>query len=431
MTNSLRRGVAIDGRSIVNDKTIMIRKTKPETRLLLILYVLFLFQDCFVAMGLSIFGLYDEILALICVGIIIINIIKNHGVIKESHRGMFLMFLYWTFIIIGVASNLANSDQKIQYILLDILTCSKMILGVAGAKIIFSNGVSQEFKDYLRTVTKIFITVMFVLALHDWFFSPFFQVGYDNAILGLASKFLYLTYSNPTYLAAYSIVALIVLIYTKKNKTPWIFMTMDAVVIILTTRSKAWGFLCLAFLIYWITNKAQSVKSLWNRLIIIIPTGIITVLFIAMDKLTIYFFTPSHYSPRSILLNVGVGKMKKLFPLGNGFGTFCSVAAISTGRETNLLPDNKSAYYDAFWACITGQFGFLGTLVFIIMIATLLFEIMSLIRYDRSSWYVGLFSLAYLIIASFGETSFFSQYSIGFGAFIGMALSCVNDNRTV
>lgn len=96
-------------------------------------------------------------------------------------------------------------------------------------------------------------------------------------------------YSNPTYLAAYSIAALIVLIYTQGNKTPWAFMIMDAVVIALTTRSKAWGFLCLAFLIYWITNKAPSVKSLWNRLVIIIPTGIMAVLFVAMDKLVIYF----------------------------------------------------------------------------------------------------------------------------------------------
>ena len=238
-------------------------------------------------------------------------------------------------------------------------------------------------------------------------------------------------YSNPTYLAAYSIVALIVLIYTQEKKSQWIFMIMDAVVIVLTTRSKAWGFICLAFLIYWITNKAPNVKSLWKRLVVVIPTGFMTVFLVAMDKVIIYFFTPSHYSPRSILLNAGIERAKKFFPLGNGFGTFCSVAAITTGRGTDILPYNKSAYYDAFWACIMGQFGFLGTIVFIIMIVMLLIDVMSLMRFDRKSWYAGLFSLIYLIIASLGETSFFSQYSIGFGVVIGMSLSCKNSIKKV
>ena len=407
-------------------KTTMIGRTTWKNRLLIILYVLFLFQDCFVTIGLTIFGFYDEILAIICSGMIFLNLVRNHFVIKESRHGMIVLTSYLMLILIGLASNLMNSDQTVSYIFLDVLTSSKMFLGIAGAKAIFYNDVDLRLKDGLQRITQIYIVGMFVLAIHDWFFSPFFQVGYDNAILGLASKYLYLMYSNPTYLAAYSIAALIVLIYTQGNKTPWAFMIMDAVVIALTTRSKAWGFLCLAFLIYWITNKAPSVKSLWNRLVIIIPTGIMAVLFVAMDKLVIYFFTPSHYSPRSILLNAGIERAKKFFPLGNGFGTFCSVAAITTSRGTDLLPYNKTAYYDAFWACITGQFGFLGTIAFAMMIAVLLVDVMSLIQYDRNSWYVGLFSLAYLTIASLGETSFFSQYSIGFGIFIGMALSCKN-----
>ena len=65
-------------------KTTMIGRTTWKNRLLIILYVLFLFQDCFVTIGLTIFGFYDEILAIICSGMIFLNLARNHFVIKES-----------------------------------------------------------------------------------------------------------------------------------------------------------------------------------------------------------------------------------------------------------------------------------------------------------------------------------------------------------
>lgn len=402
----------------------MRHKLPRRDNLICFLYILFLLQDCFLKMGISIFGYYDEILAILCGGLAFLNIIRNHFVLKEQRFEIVVLVSYWIFILIGLASNLINSDQTILYVLLDILTSSKMLLGIAGAKVVFANGVNEKLKNGLLKITIVYIVCLFFLAIHDWFFSPFFEVGYDNTLQGIASKYLYLIYSNPTYLAAYAIAALIVFVYTEKKNTPRIFLIMNVVVIVLTTRSKALGFVCIAFLLYWVTDKAANVKSIWNRLLVIIPTGITAALFVAMDKIILYFFTPSHYSPRSILLNAGISRAKEYFPLGNGFGTFCSVAAITTGKGTNLLPYNKTAYYDAFWACITGQFGFLGTVAFVVMILALMYGIMSLIQYDRKSWYAAIFSMLYLLIASLGETSFFSPYSVGYGILIGMALSC-------
>ena len=388
------------------------------------LYIIFLLQDCFVTMGISAFGYYDEFLSMLFLIVLALKIVANHFTIRISLPGMITLMMYFIFIIAGLAGNILHANQTFIYILLDILTSSKMILGLIGAKIFFPNGLGEEKSIGLLKITKIYIVVLFVLAVHDWFMTPFFQVGYDNAILGLASKYIYLMYSNPTYLAAYAIAAMIVLIYIDEFHGSWPFIVMDSVVIVLTTRSKAWGFLCFSLLIYLITNKSSSVKSIKNRIAMVVPLGIATVLFVAMDKIIVYFFTPTHYSPRSILLQEGISLAKKYFPFGNGFGTYCSVAAITTGRGLELLPYNKTAYYDAFWGCMTGQFGFLGTAAFVGLIGVLLVDSMSLIQFDKKSWYAAIFAFAYLLIASLGETSFFSQYSVCFGFMIGLALTC-------
>lgn len=394
---------------------------------LVFLYILLLIQDCLVAIGISIMGFCDEAFSIVFILVVLLYLIKNNFLLEMTRYEIILMQLYFCFVLIGIVSNIINSDQTILYVLLDILTSSKMFLAIVGAKIIFSNGISFNVKNHLRIVTKTYIVILFVFAIHDWFSVPFFKVGHDNAMMGFASKYLYLMYSNPTYLAAYAIAALIVLIYTAERKNIWTYIFMDAMVIILTTRSKAWGFLCLAFLIYWISNKASSTKSVWKRMVVIFPIAFATLLLVAMDKIIIYFFTPSHYSPRAILLNEGIALAKELFPLGSGFGTFCSVAAITTNKGTGLLPYNNTAYYDAFWACISGQFGILGIIIFVAMISVILCEIMSLLKYNRRAWYVAVLALSYLVITSLGETSFFSQYSVLFGIVIGGCCTC---NRT-
>lgn len=404
----------------------MTKSCNISSYLFWMLYILFLLQDCLVTMGESVFGYYDEFLSLVFLIAIVLELACNHFIIRGSICEIIMLLMYFVFITSGFIGNILHSDQTISYILLDILTSSKMFLGLLGARIFFPNGLGVDRSKGILGITKIYITVLFLLAMHDWFMSPFFKVGYDNAILGFASKYIYLMYSNPTYLAAYAIVALLVLIYLDEFYSSWPFIVMDSVVITLTTRSKAWGFLCFVLLIYLITNKSSSVKSVRNRIALLFPLGIAMVIFVAMDKITIYFFTPSHYSPRSILLKEGISLARKYFPFGNGFGTYCSVAAITSGRGIGLLPYNRTAYYDAFWGCMTGQFGFFGTFSFIGLITSLLIEMMSLIRFDKKSWYVGIFAFVYLLIASLGETSFFSQYSVGFGFIIGLALTCKN-----
>lgn len=398
-----------------------------KRHVLVLLYILLLIQDCLVTIGIPIMGFYDEAFSIVFILIIFLYLIRNNFLLELTRYEIMLVALYFGFVLIGIISNIINSDQTISYVLLDILTSSKMVLAIAGTKIIFKNGINFKIKNHLLIVTKIYIVILFVFAMHDWFFTPFFKVGYDNAVMGFASKYLYLMYSNPTYLAAYAIASLIVLVYTGDEKKIWIYIFMDAMVIILTTRSKAWGFLCLAFLIYWISNKASSTKSVWKRMVVVFPIAFATLLFVAMDKIIIYFFTPSHYSPRAILLSEGVALAKELFPLGKGFGTFCSVAAITTQKGTDLLPYNNTAYYDAFWACISGQFGIFGIIIFVAMISVILCEIMSLLKYDKRSWFAAVLALAYLAIASLGETSFFSQYSVLFGIIIGVCCTC---NRT-
>ena len=97
---------------------------------------------------------------------------------------------------------------------------------------------------------------------------------------------------------------------------------MTIIPIILTMRSKAWGFLVLFFIIVLVTRK------LWLRT----PFGLgmfslPMIIIVAWDKIKLYFWDSGNYSPRLIILQDGWALAQEHFPLGTGFGTFCSVGA--------------------------------------------------------------------------------------------------------
>ena len=312
------------------------------------------------------------------------------------------------------------------------LTCSKFILGLFCAKVIFRRGVSIEIKKCLRWITRVYIIVIFSLSVHDWFMKPIFKVLYDSVSSGFSTKALCLFYSNATYLAAYAIIALIILIYTKEknDRLFYVYVGLCFFVIFTTTRSKSWSFLCITILIYMLTLDVSKKKSLKQRLLIIIPAGCLAAVLVAWNKIILYFFTPSHYSPRSILLQGGIAIAKECFPLGSGFGTYCSLAAVLTNKGIDVLR-YSTAYYDNFWACMIGQFGFIGTVLYIAMIICVIADIMFLFQNENKNlWYVAIFAILYLLIASLGESSFFSQYSLGYGFVIGLSLSSGLDRMT-
>lgn len=384
------------------------------------IYILFLLQDPLAGYwGISIFAQFDEILAIISIFAIFVQWSRIHFRLIYKKNLIRAISAFLSLVLVGVLSNLATQYQSLPFVFLDILTCSKMYIGITCACSLFPHGLAEKTKKSLSTITALFICIYFVLAVHDFLLPPLLSVLYDSGL-----KCIALAYSNVTYLASYGIVLFSVLFLTRQYQNHFVPLALfSSVTVFLTFRSKAMGFLCCAWMLY-LTLRKGNTKQSGNKLILAAPFVIVGMLLIAWDKISLYFFTEGHYSPRDILLNIAIDLASEHFPLGTGFGTFCSVASLS-----NISPiygrygyNYFSAVYDMFWGCLIGQFGILGTACFVISIFFIGLAIWKQQNKCKDVFFCGLFLFLYLCIASLGECSFFSPYSIGYGFLIGISI---------
>ena len=123
----------------------------------------------------------------------------------------------------------------------------------------------------------------------------------------------------------------------------------------------------------------------------------------------------SSYHVKQALVALGSGGVS-----GVGFG--------QSKQKYQYLPEVAS---DSIFAIIGEEFGFIGTVLYIAMIICVIADIMFLFQNENKNlWYVAIFAILYLLIASLGESSFFSQYSLGYGFVIGLSLSSGLDRMT-
>jgi hypothetical protein len=91
------------------------------------------------------------------------------------------------------------------------------------------------------------------------------------------------------------------------------------------------------------------------------------------------YFDNQHSLPvRLQLINVTGKILNDDFPLGEGFGSFCSPYSISSFSDTykkyeltythNLSSDSVEGIYDLYWAMVLGEVGILGAIIFICML---------------------------------------------------------------
>lgn len=389
--------------------------------ILAIIYTIFLLQDPLqFYWGISIFAWFDEALSLFCALYILLFVAKNNGKIKVSRYDCHILLLSVLWVCIGIISSVVSEYQSFQYVILDIFTCMKMYIGYFFAKSILKKGISERTRLFLAKETSFVVIVYFALTLNDMFLTPFFPILMDG---GLRS--IQLLYSNVTYLAAYGIVLFVMLFYTRDLQRCFLLkIGMCSAFVFLTFRSKAMGYLVVVWMIFLMIDKLNEAR-LRTRLLVSVPAVVVAAVMVAWDKIVIYFFTPNHFSPRSILLKESIHLASERFPLGLGYGSFCSVASIIHRSPVydEIGYDYFSAVYDMFWGNIIGQFGFVGAACFIGTMILMYLEIRRIRVIDKNRYFMAVFGLIYLMIASLGECSFFAPYSIGYGLAIGLAFA--------
>lgn len=378
-------------------------------------------------LGVSGITYLDEVVVMLLLICLMVYVITKR--IKLNQYGKKIVLYFALFEILGIVYGVLSDYQSIGGVLLDAFTCSKFLIVFFAAWLLSRNKISDRWTLKLNNFAKIVTVVIFILSIHDFLFSPFFE----------KSEFRYFTYSiklfftHPEGLARFCMALIYPLAYNmkyKKKNMP--FILMNVFVIILTLRVKSIAAVLVFMLFYAYHNywKGKNVYPLFAAM------GGISVL-IGYDQIKYYYSMPE--IARTKLLTDSISIANRMFPFGSGFGSFGSNVALdfnsslyqSMGYFNALNPwANKNHLNDAFWPIVIAQTGWIGFLFFVLAIKNLL--MIGISRYRDNFYFSWIFIsvIVYDLISTLASSAFFHPLALSSYLFIGLLIASDRGEQT-
>lgn len=325
-----------------------------------------------------------------------------------------LLYLWLIFLATGLLSMLLFRIQPLMLGLQDmIFAVSRFMIGYFAVFIYLSKKKRDISKDILPWC-KLITVILFFLSLHDIFFKPFFIKGDYRYFIDS----LMLMFQHQTYLAASASALLIFLGYCNERNRLMPYMLMISFVDFMTLRSKALGFLAIYWILYIIIILLKN-----NNYYVIIAVGALAGIAVGFSQLSTYYLN-NNYNPRKVLLENGIKLANDYFPLGTGYATYGSALAnqnysplykiLGFDQYYGLSESTRFYLSDNFWPIVIGQNGWIGFLIFILIIGLFLAISFRVIKVNKLSGMAMLGVLIYMGVASIAETSFFNPVSLLF-----------------
>ena len=360
----------------------------------------------------------DEIIALTFFLVAMIYCIKRRMKIKIERKNLIIICLLLSIIFIGILGNIMYNYQTIKIAMFDMFLILKFFLVYFLTQLIFKNKIKSENKILLYN-SKILIILFFILTILNYIFE-IWKLG--NKRYGIPTNQLF--YEHSTYLSAIMIFIFANYLYFTK-KVNLIYCLMTILVILSTMRMKAIAFVIIAILLYFYIIKFK--KKINFKIIL----GIGLIAFIIGWNQIQYYFVKIDNSARSELLKTSIEIANDKFPIGAGLGTFGSYFSgkyysniyeiYGINDVYGITENNYSFVADAFWPMLLGQVGYLGTLLYVLIIVMMFFKIQK--SYDKNNpniYYLKIVILLYLLISSTAESAFVSPMAIPLSIMLGL-----------
>lgn len=395
-----------------------IYRINKNSIILIVVILLFLFSTV-VEDYIHIFSYYDEAIAI--VGLVALFFSRRYD--KDEQK---ILLAGMMLVVFSLLSNLIFKYQKIGVAILDAFLNVKfwlaLFFGMRSSKYF---RIERHRKLVSTLVKKIVILFVILFALDNLFgiFTPIMREGLRST---------HLFYWQPTYLVAYCVWMIMILISLDNRKSTLKYLFPLLLLMCTTYRSKAIAAVALFVAIYYlafIRKKRVTTKTF----LIFLPA----VILIGWEQIYWYFFSPIRLdSARNVLTIVAFKIAREKFPFGSGFGTFASRLS---GIYYSPLYDlygissvnglNRADYgyiSDSFWPMIIGQCGFIGLTLFIIMLSILYKKICSLRSYNKDYYIASLTGFSYLLIASMAESSFVHPIMMPIAWWFGLLIGEMN-----
>lgn len=367
----------------------------------------------------------DEAIGVLMVMAVLFSAMKSEITLIKFERYMLIFMLI--FEIIGIVSGFKYKYQNISYMLIDAYTCSKFFIYYLCARLLTQGKLTQKYFFSVNTICKIIAVVFCILAIHDAFLVPWFEVHDFRFFANSVCLF----FGHPESLARACITVIFLLAYNYKYyKHNIYYIAMLTVVMILTFRTKAIVavFVLFVFYIYFVKFNFRS----------LIPVGIASVAgagYFGYDSFTGYYLE-ANFSPRQLMTQDSVILANKFFPYGTGFGSYASSMAAQHYSKLYLklgydrikgsgLQEGKYGSFlsDTFWPIVIAQTGWIGLISFCLAILSMIIYILNARKTDVYYFWVAISIIIYDLISSFAAPAFFYPSAIAPFLFLGLITS--------
>lgn len=387
-----------------------------------LLIIFFVFQNALSSLFPIFASYYDEIVTvLFCLVAVSVQLLRK----REIYKHTVLIILFITLILgIGLYSNLINDYQIFKYSLIDAFKVIQFILVFIAVKSL--NSASSQEKSVLvgvDKILKIITVILFALLLLNYQLKVF--PTYDERF-NLQAQQLFFT--HPTYLVSSCILIISLLsINLQKSKGNLIYIHILNLIILSTLRTKGILFVLIYYtILFFIKNK---VKIRWYHILSISILVIYTGVSMMYDSLV---YNP--YYPRTIMMKYSFEIALDHFPFGTGFGTFGSYVSGEHYSKLyylygniyqyyGLSPENYTAISDTYWPMLLAQFGFLGTIIFILTLIVLFKIFLGTLKHNKYAFFSIIILFLYLIITSTAESSFSNPYGTAYFFIIALLVN--------
>ena len=407
-----------------------------------LLFTFILFQDSFeITTNLYIITYFDEIFIVVY---FIVSIIKTNGVINKKVLKLFFWILF--FLIIGIIGCIYYSNYQLKTLLVSSFLMIKFFICLMAVMIYPPN--EQIKKDIICSIKilgyiSIFSGLINLILPKIWLkLIPYTYTYYRDGLNSIMGLFIhagqygwFMMFTALIYLSEYEVTK-----STKKNIGFFVF----AIFALLSLKVKV--IITFIFISLLKLFKIEKRKINFKKVIILI---LVIGVLILSNKLIVstynQYFTDNNKntSARYALLKGSISIMKDYFPLGVGFSKYGTFYAAENYSEYyykyncdivwGLMPNAIFFGTDTFWPAIFGETGFLGTVIYVIILF-MIFKWLDINLKLKNNFYSfwGFFVFVQAIIESSGEPIFNSSpQNILIAICLGIALSQKNENDEV
>ena len=386
--------------------------------LLLTIIVLTLMVQVILEKHISVLGYTDEIVAVLSILYILINskLVFRKDIIKP-------ILIICSLILIGLGGNLIYGVQSNpRAILMDIGNMFKGFVSFLAIYVYFGAGNKEDIRKvtlrYLNVLCKILVLPGFILAIVNLFVDISMHTEYIYGLRAFHYIFLRVGNLNGVCAEILMIFTLNLLFISKdKRRNHLFYIGITLLLMISTLRSRAFIYVLLYLVGYWYFIKGKRIHIRMRYFVPAIVVGI----WIGWPKIKFYFMGSTR-TARAVLLRYGIKTAMEYFPLGAGFGSFGTYAA-KAYRSVLYDQYNFSSYYglsedygafltDNYWPAIIAEFGFIGAIVMVMLIATIFVIILRNTSNNSISRFAAMFGICRLCIESFVSSSFFHTSAV-------------------